>query len=72
MCPECGAVFHQMQHVRSWSAATLAEFVGQFEFETQSAKAIVLSRYRGLMGLAHRLRFARGKRPNLVYIGMKL
>jgi 2-polyprenyl-3-methyl-5-hydroxy-6-metoxy-1,4-benzoquinol methylase len=72
MCPECGAVFHQMQHVRSWSAATLAEFVGKFGFETQSAKAIVLSRYRGLMGMAHRLRFARRKRPNLVYIGMKL
>ena len=71
MCPECGAVFHQMQHVRSWTAQTLSAFLEQIGFDCQSASAILLSHFRGVMGVAHQLSYLRRKRPHLVYIGVK-
>jgi SAM-dependent methyltransferase len=71
MCPECGAVFHQMQHVRSWTAQTLSQFLERIGFVCRSADATVLSSHSGLMGIAHKLRYTGRKRPNLVYIGVK-
>lgn len=71
MCPECGAVFHQMQHVRSWNADTLSTFVAKAGFERVSAHAVLLSPYSGLLGLAHKIRYMKAKRPNLIYIGVK-
>ena len=71
MCPECGAVFHQMQHVRSWTAETLSRFVEMAGFQCRRAEATLLSSYSGLMAVAHKLRYAGRKRPNLVYIGVK-
>lgn len=70
MCPECGAVFHQMQHVRSWTAETLSQFLSKLGFACRSAEATVLSPHSGLMGVAHKLRYTGRKRPNLVYIGV--
>ena len=37
MCPECGCIFHRVQHVRSWSATSLTEHVRRFGFEPVSA-----------------------------------
>lgn len=71
MCPECGAVFHHMQHVRAWTAQTLSSFLSRHGFESESAEAILLAPRSGLKGLADRLRYVRRKRPNLVYIGVK-
>lgn len=71
MCPECGAVFHQMQHVRSWTAESLSQFLATLGFKRRSAKATVLSSHSGLMGIAHKLRYTGRKCPNLVYIGVK-
>ncbi len=71
MCPECGAVFHQMQHVRSWTAETLSNFLAKVGFERRSAEATVLSSHSGLMAMAHKLRYIGRKHPNLVYIGVK-
>lgn len=72
MCPECGAVFHGMQHVRSWTAGTLSSFLESRGFKCESAVATVLSHYRGVLGVLHKLRYSGRKRPNLVYIGQKL
>ncbi|HEV2764309.1 MAG TPA: class I SAM-dependent methyltransferase, partial [Pyrinomonadaceae bacterium] len=33
LCPECGGLFHQYQHVRSWSAATLRAALEGHGFE---------------------------------------
>jgi SAM-dependent methyltransferase len=71
MCPECGAVFHHMQHVRSWTAQTLSDHVGKLGFECRSAEATLLSRYSGFLGIAYRLRYLGAKRPHLIYIGAK-
>jgi SAM-dependent methyltransferase len=32
LCPECGAIFHEWQHVRSWDAASLTAHVGRYPF----------------------------------------
>ncbi|HEU0199645.1 MAG TPA: methyltransferase domain-containing protein [Burkholderiaceae bacterium] len=32
LCPECGAIFHEWQHVRTWDAASLARYVARFGF----------------------------------------
>jgi len=71
MCPECGAVFHQMQHVRSWSRETLTAFVAAQGFDCASAEATLLNPHKGVVGVAYKLRHARRKRPHLVYIGVK-
>lgn len=31
-CPSCGAIFHEWQHVRSWSAATLKDCLARYGF----------------------------------------
>lgn len=73
MCPECGCVFHQMQHVRSWSARTLTEHVARFGFRAMSAEATVFSPYSGLKGLLYRVgyRALKPNLPHLIYIGAK-
>lgn len=32
LCPECGAIFHEWQHVRVWDEAVLTRHVGRFGF----------------------------------------
>lgn len=71
MCPECGAVFHHMQHVRSWTGEALSSFLRERGFERESARALLLGPRPGLKGLADRLRYVGRPRPNLVYIGVK-
>jgi 2-polyprenyl-3-methyl-5-hydroxy-6-metoxy-1,4-benzoquinol methylase len=37
-CPECGAIFHRMQHVRSWDAEALGRSLQDFGFTPVRAK----------------------------------
>jgi 2-polyprenyl-3-methyl-5-hydroxy-6-metoxy-1,4-benzoquinol methylase len=39
-CPECGAVFHEWQHVRSWTIGTLAGYMRKCGFRTRLCKAL--------------------------------
>jgi len=74
MCPECGGIFHRIQHVRSWSAASLKLFVEPLGFEVVYSTATVLTRHRGLKGRLHtaitKLRYP--IHPNLVCIVRKV
>jgi len=71
MCPDCGCVFHQMQHVRSWSAATLSERMSQLGFHTLQCKPTLFSPHHAAGAVIDRLRYwlLQRKMPNLVYIG---
>jgi SAM-dependent methyltransferase len=73
MCPECGCVYHRIQHVRAWSAASLRAYVEPFGFTTVTCEATVLSPYTGPLGLLYRTVYPmiRHRRPHLVYIGRK-
>jgi SAM-dependent methyltransferase len=73
MCPECGGIFHRIQHVRTWSADTLRAAVEKLGFSTVAAEPTVLSPYGGPLGAAYKLAYPRlrGRKPHLVYIGRK-
>lgn len=40
LCPECGAVFHEWQHVRSWHADSLADYLRRFGFTPLRVKPV--------------------------------
>jgi SAM-dependent methyltransferase len=76
LCPDCGAIFHTIQHVRSWSKETLVSRMQNAGFQEVLSRTTRLReggrfsyiRYI-LMLLVHRLT---GKKlPHLIYIGRK-
>jgi len=72
ICPDCGCVFHKMQHVRSWTAQSLSECLEGHGFRRSVCRAVYLSRdsmLDRLYGLMSRL--LGWKMPHLVYIGRK-
>lgn len=42
-CPDCGSIFHEWQHLRSWSAAALQEKIQQYGFNTVWIKTVNFS-----------------------------
>jgi 2-polyprenyl-3-methyl-5-hydroxy-6-metoxy-1,4-benzoquinol methylase len=40
LCPECGAIFHEWQHLRSWSIASLSKYVSKQGFVIRKAKTL--------------------------------
>ena len=73
ICPECAAIFHRVQHVRSWSAETLRRHLEDRGLTTIACEATVLSPYQGPLGVLYRRFYpwVRGRQPHLIYIGMK-
>ncbi len=72
MCPDCGCVFHTIQHVRSWSADSVTELLASHRFTALDCTEAVFRR-GDASNLLYRLFYAfSGKRkPNLVYVGRK-
>lgn len=72
ICPECGGVFHRMQHLRSFTAQSLSAELTRRGFETVLCEAVyfteatVWSRLR-----VAAVRLLRRKMPHLIYIGRK-
>lgn len=73
MCPNCGCMFHKVQHVRSWSSETLSTAMGALGFERRFSDAVLFSIYSRPLRPMHRLKFVlrRTKLPHLMYIGVK-
>jgi SAM-dependent methyltransferase len=71
-CPDCGCIFHRVQHVRSWSAATLAERMALFGLVPLSLMETDLGRMqRSPLSRLIRTaldRYDRRKEPHLVGI----
>lgn len=71
-CPECLAIFHPVQHVRSWTAASLSAYAESQGFRMISVEPTILSLYSGVHDWAWRTaKLAFGAKPNLIYIGQK-
>jgi SAM-dependent methyltransferase len=72
VCPDCGCMFHRLEHVRSWTAESLAAFLSECGFDRVVAVPWYLEERwwkSRLITLAAR---ALGKRlPHLVYVGRK-
>ena len=73
MCPECGAVFHRTQHLRTWTRATLTETMQAFGFEPMVCKTTVFSLAPPLLRPLNYLALVwRGMPlPYLLYVGRK-
>ncbi|HET9315338.1 MAG TPA: class I SAM-dependent methyltransferase [Vicinamibacteria bacterium] len=73
MCPSCGCVFHQYQHVRSFSSASLRGLMEAQGFATRRCHALLLSFLPRWMRPFHRWVYPRvkGRLPHLVYVGQR-
>lgn len=72
LCPDCGCQFHTMQHVSSWSSASVAALMDEHGFETVKTRELFLhSRHvlARVQTIASTLQ--RKAAPNLVYIGRR-
>jgi len=72
-CPDCGCVFHRWQHVRSWTASSLAERMEAAGFVTMHLAETLLASWRDRMLYRIRatVRNMPAEWPQLIYIGYK-
>lgn len=72
ICPECGCLFHRVQHLRTWDKNTLSMYLKD---KFQDVKKIETVLFYGNSFMNELIRFPyqllQKKLPNLVYIGRK-
>lgn len=79
LCPDCGAIFHDTQHVFRYTEEGLGDLMAAIGFDKVLSLETCLPKYRNLYrrfriaysSLEARLRGKRAERPHLVYIGRK-
>jgi len=75
LCPDCGGLFHQYQHIRTWSADTLRAALEAHGFETITCHATLIApkvAAGGLRQLLRRLRkLPQPPQPHLIYVGRR-
>jgi len=72
LCPECGCLFHTMQHVRSWSAESLRDVVERAGFDVERCQAVAWMGRLWMTRLATlAYRCARREPPNLVLVATR-
>ena len=73
MCPDCGCIYHYYQHMRSWSKASLEDYMGSIGYTTIVCKPTLFSHHPYILQPFHRLAYAvlRAKLPHLLYVGNK-
>jgi len=75
-CPDCGCVFHRIQHLRKFTPESMAELMSRIGFRTLYSGATNFWQYKDniplkrkiFLKLFHKLIY-RNKPPHLVYIG---
>jgi SAM-dependent methyltransferase len=76
-CPDCGCVFHRVQHIQSFTCDKLKNMFERIAFTTVFCKAVNLTGFKDKLRLLRKIsnifRHVILKRPypNLVYIGKK-
>ena len=73
LCPECGCVYHRVQHVRSWSAHSLTAAVEPLGYDTVAAQPTKFAKKGGYISQTRRrLRELRRRpAPHLFYLARK-
>lgn len=73
LCPDCGGLFHQYQHMRSWSPTTLRQALEAHGFETVTCHATLIApktRTEGVREFFRQLRrLPKPPQPHLIYVG---
>lgn len=71
-CPDCGCVFHLVQHVSSWSRETLSKALEHVGFETVHCQPITFRREYELQRIRALADWVRRRAPqSLLYVGRK-
>jgi ubiquinone/menaquinone biosynthesis C-methylase UbiE len=75
-CPDCGCVFHRVQHLMSFTKESLEETINSYGFTTIKCRATDLAIYNGketslIKKIYYRSRMLWKAPPHLVYIGIK-
>jgi SAM-dependent methyltransferase len=72
VCPDCGSMFHRLQHVRSWTAESLAAFLSECGFDPVVALPWYPDKRWWKSRLITTAARVLGKRlPQLIYVGRK-
>jgi 2-polyprenyl-3-methyl-5-hydroxy-6-metoxy-1,4-benzoquinol methylase len=74
-CPECGAIYHEWQHVRSWSVASLTSCFAKYGFDLVKAQTLdftVTGLLRRLYAFYQSLTGSNNKKPHMVATFRKL
>ena len=76
ICPECGCIFHIVQHVRSWTKDSLSSFMENNGFTEVVCKAIRFRKDGKLAFLLNIMmnvvsKIIKKRNPHLIYIGKK-
>lgn len=72
ICPDCGCIFHPVQHVRSWDCSSLSGAVARFGFSTVACRPLYLQRtLPQTVAVTGLMKTLRRPLPNLVFIGRK-
>jgi 2-polyprenyl-3-methyl-5-hydroxy-6-metoxy-1,4-benzoquinol methylase len=72
MCPDCGCIFHPVQHVRSWTTTSLPQFMESVGYTKTTCFSTTLRPLNLLYPLWKIGEFINRKPPvNLIYIGEK-
>jgi SAM-dependent methyltransferase len=76
LCPDCGAYFHQYQHLRRWSAESLRQTLEAHGFETVTCHATLIApkvKWQGLRRLLRRMRrLPEPPQPHLIFVGRSI
>jgi SAM-dependent methyltransferase len=76
LCPDCGGLFHQYQHVRTWSSTSLRQALQAHGFETITCHATLIApkpAADGLRAFFRRLRkLPKPSQPHLIYVGRRI
>jgi SAM-dependent methyltransferase len=73
ICPDCGAIFHPIQHVSSWNRTSLASCIEPYGFETIVAREYYLvDSWLKTRAATWAGRILRRTLPNLVFIGRRV
>ncbi len=73
LCPECGCVFHRMQHVRAWNGESLSRYMAGHGFARVACEAVTLTERSLRSRVVTAWNAVSGSRkPHLVYIGRKI
>lgn len=73
-CPECGAIFHEWQHVRSWNIASLTNHLNHHGFTLSKGKPLnfsALSPLRRLLSVAVKKLQGKPVNPHLMAVFTK-
>jgi SAM-dependent methyltransferase len=73
-CPDCGALFHDWQHVRSWSVGGLENCLNQHSFVLQRVQTLdftAIGLTRNLARLARKILRGNSGRPHMMAVFQK-